>query len=438
MSYKNKNLSLNNHTLILNKQLNRSTINSSLINISEQLNNISINDVNILKLRNERNKMNSKNKKDSTIDTENNNMRKNRSVKYKSFSLNPFSPFDKEIYDIKFCFCRAESFSIKADKYILNLNKNDLRKKNYILKENLKFLLNEIKKYKKNEINSDITQIQEYEIKIEHYINEIKQYKKEIILLKEKYNNAIKENKELQKCIQINKLNNFQAFHYINKTDIDKPIITYKPKTTKNLQSFKKIKLNLKNFLNKSKYVNYDTYSTSTTKASRNNKNIDFNIINNINSNKYLFIDDKNTFQNSKQKIFLNNNSLNDNSGLIINTKKSKKINQNILISSKPNKHYFQTKIKDNNKNKNKINQIIFSRIENNKTKRRYNNYRTLSKNTLNPNNLKNTSCEINKTINLSQSYRFFNDNGIQKLDKKKIYQNRYKNHKYLNSTFNN
>ena len=32
-----------------------------------------------------------------------------------------------------------------------------------------------------------------------------------------------------------------------------------------------------------------------------------------------------------------------------------------------------------------------------------YDNYRTLSKNTLNQNNLKNTSCEVNKTINLSQ-----------------------------------
>ena len=63
MSYKHKNISLNNHTLILNRQLNRSTINSSLINISKQLNNISINDVNILKLKNGRNKINSKKKR---------------------------------------------------------------------------------------------------------------------------------------------------------------------------------------------------------------------------------------------------------------------------------------------------------------------------------------------------------------------------------------
>ena len=431
MSYKHKNLNLNNHTLILNKQLNRSTINSSLINISKQLNNISINDVNILKLKNERNKINSKINKDSTIDTEFNNMRKNKSVKYKSFLFNPFSSF-VEMHDIKFSFCRADSFSIKADKYLKTLNKNDLRKKNYILKENLKFLLNEIKKYKKNELSFDINQIQEYENKIEHYINEIKQYKKEIILLKEKYNNAIKENKELQKYIQSNKLNN-QAFHYISKTNIDNPIISYKPKTTKNIQSFKKINLNLKNYLNK-KNINKDIYSTSTTKASRNNKNIDLNIINNINSNKCLFIDDKNTLQNSKQKILPINNNLNNNSGFIINPKNSKKNNQNIIISNNTNNPCLQKTIKDNNKNN--INQIIFSRIENNKAKR-YNNNRTVSKNKLNQNNLKNTSYELNKTINISQSFRFFNDNGIKKIDKKNIFQNKYKNHKYLNSTFN-
>ena len=360
-------------------------------------------------------------------------MRKNKSVKNNRLVFNPFSSFDKEIYDIKFSFCRADSFSIKADKYIKSLNKNDLRKKNYILKENLKFLLNEIKKYKKNEINSDMNQIQEYEIKIEHYLNEIKQYKKEIILLKEKYNNAIKENKELQKCIQSNKLNN-QAFHLITKTNIDKPIISYKPKITNSIQNFKKINLNLKNYLNKKNIIN-DTYSTSTTKASRNTKNIDLNIINDINSNQYFFIDDKTTFQNSKQKM-LSINNLNNNSGFLINPKITKKNNQKILISNKPNKPSLQTKIKENN-NKNKINQIIFSRIENNKT-RRYDNYRTLSKNKINQINLKNTSCELNKTINISQSFRFLNDNGIKKLDKKNVQQNKYKNHKYLNSTFNN
>ena len=432
MSYKSKNL---NSQSLISKQLNRSTINSSLINISKQLNNISINDVNILKLKNERNKINSKkkskNKKD-TIESKNKNNNKNKNNKNKQFIFKSLLSFDQDFYDINFCFCRAESFSLIAYKYINALNKNDLRKKNYILKENLKFLLNEIKKYKKNEQIYDINQIQEYENKIEYYMNEIKKYKKEIIILKEKYNNAIKENKELQKYIQINKLNNFPAVHFISKTDIDKSI-TNRPKNIKNIQSFKKINLNLKSYLNKNRNIIKETYSTSTTKASRNNKNIDLSIINNINSNKYLFIDDKNSFQNSKPKMQHINNNIINNSGFIINSKGSNnKNNKNIIIN---NKTTLQKKVNDNNNNK--INQIIFSRIENNKN-RKYDNYRTLCKNNLYQNSLKNSSCELNKTINISQSFRYFNDKEIKKLEKRNIYPSKYQNHAYLNNTFNN
>ena len=53
MSYRQKNF--NNHSAMSNKILYRGSINSSLINISKQLNNISINDINILKLKREKN-----------------------------------------------------------------------------------------------------------------------------------------------------------------------------------------------------------------------------------------------------------------------------------------------------------------------------------------------------------------------------------------------
>ena len=128
MSYSHKNY--NNHSAIFNKQLNRSTINSTLINISKQLNNISINDVNILKLKNGKTKLYLKNQKNSTIDTENS---LNKSFKYTRIIYKPFKSFD-EIYEnnINFCFCHSESFSILANKYIAALNKNDLRKKKII------------------------------------------------------------------------------------------------------------------------------------------------------------------------------------------------------------------------------------------------------------------------------------------------------------------
>ena len=82
-------------------------------------------------------------------------------------------------------------------------------------------------------------------------------------------------------------------------------------------------------------------------------------------------------------------------------------------------------------KNNNKINQIIFSRIENNKIKKFDNNI--LNKNRLNQNSLKNTSFELNKTVNLSQSFRYFKEKEIKKLDKNKLYYNKYNNYIYLN-----
>ena len=382
--------SLNNKTFISSKSLNKSTINTSLMNISKQLNNISINDVNILKLKNKKNKMNSKNKTDSSLESEYNNISANRSVKFTSIIYKNKPHFD-ELYHIKFSFCHTESFLIKGDKNIYLLNKSDLRKKNFILKENLKFLLNEIKKYKKSEATNDDNQIKEYENKIEYYINEIKKYKKDIIILKEKYNNAIKENNLLQKYINsgIYKLNDFNGFHSLSKTDINKSI-TYKS----NLNNLKNNNLNLKKCNTKDKNIIKENYSTAT---SRNNKTIDLNIINNINSNKYLLIDDKNSFQNTEEKNNHINNNLNNNRYVINSRIINKNNNKNILI----NKKNSLKRIKNNIINKS--NPILFKRIEK-KNKLLYNK-RTLSKNKFNKFSLKNNSFENNKSINYSQSF---------------------------------
>ena len=396
MSQRHKNI--NNNTFIPHKQLNKSTINSSLINISKQLNNISINDINILKLKNEKIRMNSKNKTDSSLDNEFNNISINKSFKYNGMIYNVIQPFD-QLYYINFSFCHIESFSIKADKNIQLLNKNDLRKKNYVLKENLKFLLNEIKKYKKN---YDVNQIKEYENKIEYYIKEIKKYKKDIIILQEKYNNAIKENKYLQKYIQseLRKSNDLIGFHCISKTDINKSV-TYNPNEIiiKKLNNKKKNNLNANSFNTLGKNNIKENYSTCTTRESRNNKTIDLNIINNINSNKYLLIDDQNSFQNSEHKKFSINRNLNNNNGFVINSKIINKNKNSIFF----NKNCLK-KLKRNNKNK--INQIIFRRFENKKNKVIYNN-RTLSKNQFNKYSLKNGSFELNKTINSSKSFKY-------------------------------
>ena len=402
-----QNLSFNSNL----KLSNRNRINSSLNNISKQLNNISLNDVNILNLKYGRKKMNSTNK----INRAHSHIYSSKSCKGKSsvYKFKPFNINDSFDLDNNLIIDNIESFSILNN----TETKLNLRKKNLILKENLKFLLNEVKNYKKRE--KDNTQIKEYEEQIEYYINELDKYHKEIILLKEKYITVIKENEELKKYInyELNKLNNSQLLNSLCKTEENKPPYE-KLNKIKNLNSFRYLNLNLKNYMDKFRKNNTNKNQISA-KTSRN-----INKSKNKNDN-YLLIEDNN------EGININKNN-NNNKSEIFQRNALKKINNNLKSN---NKNILQ-KLKTNyNKN---INQIIFKRIEN-KTKIHNNINKTLSKNKINQNSLKDNSFEINKSINLSQSFRYFNDsNNNNKLQRKKIYLNKYNNYIYFNNqTFN-
>ena len=402
-----QNLSFNSNL----KLSNRNRINSSLNNISKQLNNISLNDVNILNLKYGRKKMNSTNK----INRAHSHIYSSKSCKGKSsvYKFKPFNINDSFDLDNNLIIDNVESFSILNN----TETKLNLRKKNLILKENLKFLLNEVKKYKKRE--KDNSQIKEYEEQIEYYINELDKLHKEIILLKEKYITVIKENEELKKYInyELNKLNNSQLLNSLCKTEENKPPYE-KLNKTKNLNSFRYLNLNLKNYMDKFRKNNTNKNQISA-KTSRN-----INKIKNKNDN-YLLIEDNN------EGININKNN-NNNKSEIFQRNALKKINNNL----KSNNQNILQKLKTNyNK---KINQIIFKRIEN-KTKIHNNINKTLSKNRINKNSLKDNSFEINKSINLSQSFRYFNDsNNNNKLQRKKIYLNKYNNYIYFNNqTFN-
>ena len=393
-----QNLSFNSNL----KLSNRNRINSSLNNISKQLNNISLNDVNILNLKYGRKKMNSTNK----INRAHSHIYSSKSCKGKSsvYKFKPFNINDSFDLDNNLIIDNVESFSILNN----TETKLNLRKKNLILKENLKFLLNEVKKYKKRE--KDNTQIKEYEEQIEYYINELDKYHKEIILLKEKYITVIKENEELKKYInyELNKLNNSQLLNSLCKTEENKPPYE-KLNKIKNLNSFRYLNLNLKNYMDKFRKNNTNKNQISA-KTSRN-----INKSKNKNDN-YLLIEDNN------EGININKNN-NNNKSEIFQRNALKKINNNL----KSNNQNILQKLKTNyNKN---INQIIFKRIEN-KTKIHNNINKTLSKNKINQNSLKDNSFEINKSINLSQSFRYFNDsNNNNKLQRKKIYLNKYNNY---------
>ena len=388
-----QNLSFNSNL----KLSNRNRINSSLNNISKQLNNISLNDVNILNLKYGRKKMNSTNK----INRAHSHIYSSKSCKGKSsvYKFKPFNINDSFDLDNNLIIDNIESFSILNN----TETKLNLRKKNLILKENLKFLLNEVKKYKKRE--KDNSQIKEYEEQIEYYINELDKYHKEIILLKEKYITVIKENEELKKYInyELNKLNNSQLLNSLCKTEENKPPYE-KLNKIKNLNSFRYLNLNLKNYMDKFRKNNTNKNQISA-KTSRN-----INKSKNKNDN-YLLIEDNN------EGININKNN-NNNKSEIFQRNALKKINNNL----KSNNQNILQKLKTNyNKN---INQIIFKRIEN-KTKIHNNINKTLSKNKINQNSLKDNSFEINKSINLSQSFRYFNDsNNNNKLQRKKIYLN--------------
>ena len=401
-----QNLSFNSNL----KLSNRNRINSSLNNISKQLNNISLNDVNILNLKYGRKKMNSTNK----INRAHSHIYSSKSCKGKSsiYKFKPFNINDSFDLDNNLIIDNVESFSILNN----TETKLNLRKKNLILKENLKFLLNEVKKYKKRE--KDNTQIKEYEEQIEYYINELDKYHKEIILLKEKYITVIKENEELKKYInyELNKLNNSQLLNSLCKTEENKPPYE-KLNKIKNLNSFRYLNLNLKNYMDKFRKNNTNKNQISA-KTSRN-----INKSKNKNDN-YLLIEDNN------EGININKNN-NNNKSEIFQRNALKKINYNL----KSNNQNILQKLKTNyNKN---INQIIFKRIEN-KTKIHNNINKTLSKNKINQNSLKDNSFEINKSINLSQSFRYFNDSNNNKLQRKKIYLNKYNNYIYFNNqTFN-
>ena len=401
-----QNLSFNSNL----KLSNRNRINSSLNNISKQLNNISLNDVNILNLKYGRKKMNSTNK----INRAHSHIYSSKSCKGKSsiYKFKPFNINDSFDLDNNLIIDNVESFSILNN----TETKLNLRKKNLILKENLKFLLNEVKKYKKRE--KDNSQIKEYEEQIEYYINELDKYHKEIILLKEKYITVIKENEELKKYInyELNKLNNSQLLNSLCKTEENKPPYE-KLNKIKNLNSFRYLNLNLKNYMDKFRKNNTNKNQISA-KTSRN-----INKSKNKNDN-YLLIEDNN------EGININKNN-NNNKSEIFQRNALKKINYNL----KSNNQNILQKLKTNyNKN---INQIIFKRIEN-KTKIHNNINKTLSKNKINQNSLKDNSFEINKSINLSQSFRYFNDSNNNRLQRKKIYLNKYNNYIYFNNqTFN-
>ena len=182
-------------------------------------------------------------------------------------------------------------------------------------------------------------------------------------------------------------MNNSQILNSICKTDENQP--PYEKSTKiKNLNSFRYLNLNLKDYLDKFR-KNNTSKNQIISKTSRNiNKSKNKN-------NNYLLIED------NKEENYIKKNN-NNNKSEIFQRNALKKINTNL----KNNNQNILQKLKRNyNKN---INQIIFKRMENkNKIKNNINMNKTLSNNRINQNYSKDNSFENNKSINLSQSFRY-------------------------------
>ena len=427
---KNKIKNYGNLSFNFSKLSNKIRIHSSLNNICKQLSNISLTDSKIVNLKCGRKKVNSTNRINSTTNQTHSLIYSSKSCKSKNtlYKFRHFYNNDSFEIDNNLKIENAVSFSMIKKYSDIDENRIKLKKKNLILKENLKLLLNEVKKYKKHEKNN--IPLKEYEKQIEYYMNEIERYQKEIIELKEKYITVIQENEELKRYInsEINKLNNSKIINSICQTDINKSNINKsninKSNKIKNLKSFKYLNLNLKEYLNNGKKLKLNK-CPKITKSRRNiNKPI-------IKSQNYLLIEDKDLRKNSAKNIIKKSNINNNDNSENFNSNIITKINNNLKNNDSNIIKNFKMNYKYN------INKITFKKVEN-KANIKNNINKTLTKNKINQNSLKDISFELNKSVNLSKSFRFNKDNDYKKLENNKIYLNKYNNYIYFNNhTFN-
>lgn len=218
------NISNNN---ISNNNINNNNINITLTNISNQLKNIAIIDKNKEFKLNSSFHIKNKNKRNNNFNSNiksNNNNNSNNSNYYINTSMNIENNQNKSnFFDIttnleinqKFQNLREmrvfNFYILKTINYeSYNINYEDIKKENVDLKENIKFLLKQIKKYQKSGLTIDDMDInrqkelENYEKKINELKMEINTYKNKIISLNKNNKELIRRNEELNDFINSN------------------------------------------------------------------------------------------------------------------------------------------------------------------------------------------------------------------------------------------
>ena len=254
---------------------------STVSNITKQLNNISLKSFSHIKIN-------------PNIINEEKNISKN---------------FDNNKNQIKLKINKNNSFSIKA----MNLNeKNELKKENENLKGNIKFLLGQIKKYQKSGINIEDDYKNNFNIIIEKD-NEIKKLNKKILFLeqeikeiKEKYNELkIKYEMNINNNI-INNTNSNGNSNNISMSFNENKLYQYNSKKN-NFYNYENSKNNLDNLDN----INFNSRKFIFHKARH---TTDFSYNNLLNNHAYNNIEKEENYfimkPKKSQKKFKNNKYL--------------------------------------------------------------------------------------------------------------------------------
>lgn len=280
-------------------------IGNNLSNMKRQLNNVSVNRKNILKIQKK-----SKNspKKMYILST----IRKNRKI-IRGGGKGEWNDSMSKKKQISFSILKST-----YDKFDLIAKNKELETENELLKENNKFLLSQIKNLKKNmfynnpnEINSPEkasqrgTENSENKNKVKSVFDILDKYKKEICILKHKMKNLFEENIHLKEHISIKNKNNkynindlYDNIYYVEaKENMDnfqkKRLLNKKPMLTYNTLDSKKHHRNKRNYENESLLYKKKSLNNYRNISPRNDS-YSSNILDNFDFN--------NTFQNSKKE----------------------------------------------------------------------------------------------------------------------------------------
>ena len=364
------------------EQINPKTtldLGTSLSYIKNQLNNISLNGKNPLKISKIKNGESPNNKSYYLSVNPNHKKFKPQNIakqcKEKSEWNNKISQTNQ------ICFSILKAKSVKYDVMIKN---KDLEKENDLLKENIKFLLTQIKKMKKNEEMKDSSNKKFDKIQIdtnknvENNINSnnkltnvfdiISKYRKDIFALKQELNKLNKENKELKEYI-------------INKTKKENNNKIIQKKSTKifhkkNILNSKRMKDSFNTLFNKKPPLNHRNKPIDLLPYRKKSFNKTFSKNDNINNN-------ENNTNNNTNKYNYNFKLIHFNEKICLNTERNKKkvfntINSNnkgentfIIDSDYAGDEKIMRKINPLT-NKRYISQLHFSTIMHNDTNRSY------------------------------------------------------------------